>query len=78
MVDVCGPGEWIVDVPGHDRPLHVFRLGSADWLVSEVGCGSEGRGGDLSRALAALPAGATLVVWGGLVADALDGGEEAR
>jgi hypothetical protein len=78
VVDECGPGEWIVDVPRHDRPLHVFRLGPADWLVSEVGRSSEGRGGDLSRALAALADGATLVGWGPLVADALDAGEEVR
>lgn len=78
VVDECGPGEWIVDVPGHDRPLHVYRLGPANWLVSEVGRRSEGRGGDLSRALAAVSAGAPLAVWGHLVADALDVGEEAR
>lgn len=77
-VDQCGPGEWIVAVPGHDRPLHVYRLAPADWLVSEVGRSSEGRGGDLSRALAGLAAGATLVVWGRLLADALDAGGEAR
>jgi sarcosine oxidase gamma subunit len=77
VIDQCGPGEWIVAVPGHDRPLHVYRLGPADWLVSEVGRSSEGRGGDLSRALAALAAGAALVVWGRLVADALDAGGEA-
>jgi hypothetical protein len=78
VVDERGPGEWIVAVPGHERPLHVYRLGPADWLVSEVGRDSEGRGDDLGRALAALSAGAALVVWGRLVADALDAGEEPR
>ena len=77
VVDERGPGEWIVEVPGHRRPLHVYRFGPFDWLVSEVGRTSEGRGVDLSRALAALSAGAALVVWGRLVADALEPGEES-
>jgi hypothetical protein len=54
LVDVRGEGEWIVGVSGGGRSLHVYRLGHADWLVSEVGCGNEGRGSDLRQALAAL------------------------
>ena len=72
LVDVRGSGEWTVDVRGRERPLNVYRLGPDDWLVSEVGRSCEGRGGDLSRALAALAAGAALVVWGRRLADALD------
>jgi hypothetical protein len=32
LLDQRGPDEWIVDAPGHERPLHVFRLGPSDWL----------------------------------------------
>jgi hypothetical protein len=56
LVDARGPGEWIVGVPAGTRSLHVYRLTPADWLVSEVGRGSEGRGTDLGQALAALSA----------------------
>jgi hypothetical protein len=41
------------------------------------GAAARGRGGDLSRALAALSTGATPVVWSRLVADALDACEQA-
>jgi hypothetical protein len=78
VVKNAARGDWSVDVPGHDRPLQVYQLGPADWPVSDVGRRSEGRGGALSRALAALFAVTTLVVWGRGVADALDADEEAR
>lgn len=54
VIDPRGPGEWIVGVPESARSLHVYRLAPADWLVSEVGCGNEGRGSSLKQALAAL------------------------
>jgi hypothetical protein len=43
-----------VSTAGEERALHVYLLDSGDWLVSEVGRGSEGRGRDLAQALAAL------------------------
>jgi hypothetical protein len=65
-VDVRGPGEWIVRPPAGGRSLHVYRLAPADWLVSEVGLGSEGRGTDLRQALAALSAGVPPPEWWGV------------
>jgi hypothetical protein len=59
-------------------PTGRFPWPPSDWLVSEVGRDSEGRGGDLSRALAALSAGAALVVWGRLLTEALAAGEESQ
>jgi hypothetical protein len=56
VVEEHGPGEWIIGAPGDGRPLHVYRVAHGDWLVSEVGRRSEGRGTDLHRALAALAA----------------------
>jgi len=50
-----------------------YRLASADWLVSEVGRGNEGRGRDLQQALAALSAGVSPPDWWDAVAEALDG-----
>lgn len=47
LIEVRGSGEWIVGVPGCKQPLHVYQLGPADWLASEVGRSNEGRGGDL-------------------------------
>jgi hypothetical protein len=76
VIDVRGPGEWIVGTPAGGRSLHVYRLARADWLVSEVGRGTEGRGEDLRRALAALPTDACSPDWRDLLADALDCGEE--
>jgi hypothetical protein len=72
LVDVRGPGEWIVGVPGSRRSLHVYRLERADWLVSEVGCGNEGRGSDLTEALAALSAAIQPPDWWELVPRVLD------
>jgi hypothetical protein len=58
------------------RSLHVYRLAHGDWLVSEVGQDNEGRGKDLTHALAALSVGASPPDWWGVVAAALDGDEE--
>lgn len=44
------------ELPADVRSLHVYRLAAADWLVSEVGRTTEGRGSDLRRALADLSA----------------------
>jgi hypothetical protein len=54
----------------------VYRLAPADWLVSEVGRGSEGRGADLKQALAELSAGFPPPDWWDVVAGALDGDEK--
>ncbi len=79
VIDVRGPGEWIVDTPAGGRSLHVYRLAPADWLVSEVGCGNEGRGRDLEQALAALSAEiSSSPEWWDLLADMLDGSREPR
>ncbi len=69
-VETRGPGEWIVGA-GDGRPLHVYRLASGDWLVSEVGRASEGRGVDLARALSALSAVGEPSGWWSTVAQAL-------
>jgi|HubBroStandDraft_3_1064219.scaffolds.fasta_scaffold135822_1 hypothetical protein len=74
VIDVCGPGEWIVRAPTGGRSLHVYRVAPGDWLVSEVGRDSEGRGSDLEHALAALSsAGGSSPDWWELLIDALDG-----
>jgi hypothetical protein len=78
LVDVRGQGEWIVGVPAEGRSLHVYRLAPADWLVSEVGRGSEGRGTDLRQALAALAAGVPSPDWWEVLAAALEGDEESH
>ena len=51
VIETASPDEWIVTAPAGGRALHVYRLADGDWLVSEVGRGSEGRGPDLSAAL---------------------------
>jgi sarcosine oxidase gamma subunit len=71
VVDVRGPGEWIVHSPAGGRSLHVYRLAPADWLVSEVGRGSEGRGTDLRQALATLSAGVPPPEWWDVAAETL-------
>ena len=53
-IEARGPGEWIIGAPSGGRRLHVYRVAGDDWLVSEVGRGSEGRGVDVGQALAAL------------------------
>lgn len=75
LVDMRGPGEWVVGAPAGGRALHVYKLGRADWLVSEVGRDTEGRGPDLRRALAALFAGVRAPEWLNAVAASLNGGE---
>src|ERR1019366_10133129 len=72
VVEVQGPGEWIVGTFSGGRSLHISRVAQADWLVSEVGRGNEGRGADLPRALAALSAGGLGSGLGGSVPAALD------
>jgi hypothetical protein len=71
LIEVRGSGEWIVGVPGCKQPLHLYQLGPADWLASEVGRSNEGRGGDLRQALAALSAEVAAADWWRVVADAL-------
>jgi hypothetical protein len=70
-IDERAPGEWIAHAPAGGRSLHVYRVALADWLVSEVGQGNEGRGTDLPGALAALAAGAPPPEWWSAVALAL-------
>ena len=77
IVDDRGPGEWIVNVPERGRPLHVYRLGPADWLVSEVGRGNEGRGPDLKHALAALSARVWPAEWSEAVSEVLGSNQQA-
>jgi hypothetical protein len=74
LIEVRGPGEWIVGVLSGGRSLHVYRLEPADWLVSEVGRDNEGRGRDLKQALAALSPGVSSSDWWELLTDTLDGG----
>jgi hypothetical protein len=72
IVDVRGPGEWILSVPDSGRSLHVYRLEHTDWLVSEVGYGNEGRGSNLKQALAALSVHIPSPDWWELVPGVLD------
>ena len=71
-IEVRGAHEWIVAVGGHTRGLHVYRLAASDWLVSEVGCPSEGRADTLAHALAALAGGRAQPPWWTLAVEALD------
>jgi hypothetical protein len=73
VVEVQGPGEWIVGTSSGGRSLHIYRVAQADWLVSEVGRGNEGRGADLPQALGALSAGGSASGWWSSVPAALDG-----
>ena len=63
VIETRDSGEWIVGVPGSKQPLHIYRLGPADWLASEVGHSNEGRGRDLTQALGALARGTTPPDW---------------
>jgi hypothetical protein len=72
VVEVRGPAEWILLAPTFAHALHVFRLGPADRLVSEVGRDTEGRGADLKQAVVALSAHAPSTDWWGAVAEALE------
>jgi hypothetical protein len=65
LVDASTPDEWIVAIVGQRRSLHVYRLGAADWLVSEVGRDNEGRGASLGQALSALCADQPTPDWWG-------------
>jgi hypothetical protein len=76
LIEVRGRGEWIAESRSRDRALHVYRLSARDWLVSEVGRDSEGRGSTLSAALAALSAGVPAPDWWELLLDTLDRGVE--
>jgi hypothetical protein len=71
----AGRGEWVVGACAGGPSLHVYRLGRADWLVSEVGCDTEGRGLDLERALAALSARVGAPDWWNAVAESFIGGD---
>lgn len=66
-----GSDEWIVRTATDGRHLHVYRVGDGDWIVSEVGRDSEGRGRDLSRALSALASDDTRPDWWDAVPAAL-------
>lgn len=69
----CDPGEWIAGIGEGVRPLHVYRLASEDWLVSEVGRAAQGRGGRLCDALVRLAATTVpMPGWWARVADAID------
>jgi hypothetical protein len=63
VIEARGRGEWIVSASDGGRPLHLYRMPGGDWLVSEVGRGNEGRGADLTQALAALGAGVRAPDW---------------
>src|ERR1700735_5276370 len=72
VIDPLGPGEWIVILPERSLSLHVYELGPADWLVSEVGRSSEGRGTDLKQALQELSTSASVPECWEAVPEALD------
>jgi hypothetical protein len=72
VVEVRGPGEWIVGTPAGGRRLHVYRVADDDWLVSEVGRRTEGRGADLARAITALGGDGPACDWWHLVPAALE------
>lgn len=78
LIEVRERGEWIAESAPRDRALHIYRLGGADWLVSEVGRDSEGRGSTLKAALAALSLGVSAPDWWELLLDPLDRGSEPR
>ena len=63
IIESPSPDEWIVGTQTGERALHVYRVADGDWLVSEVGRGSEGRGTDLANALRALRADAPAPHW---------------
>ncbi len=69
VVDTRGDDEWIAGLAKGARSLHIYRLGAGEWLVSEVGRDNEGRGSNLTQALAALSAGTASPEWWLTVAD---------
>lgn len=78
LLDARGAGEWIVSAQAGGPALHVYRLGEADWLVSVVGRGSEGRGRSLAHALGALAASVAALDWWSAVPALIDEGERER
>ncbi len=62
-----------MQAPAGRASLHVYRLARRDWLVSEVGRGSEGRGASLPQALRALSAAVPPADWWEAAADMLSG-----
>jgi hypothetical protein len=74
ILEARGPGEWIATAATGGPALHVYRLAAADWLVSVVGRDSEGRGANLTQALAALSAGVAPAPWWDLAAEMLAAG----
>ncbi|HUH80868.1 MAG TPA: hypothetical protein VLZ06_06030 [Solirubrobacteraceae bacterium] len=79
-LEARGAGEWIARPPGDGAALHIYELAATDWLVSEVGQTSEGRGSDVRSALAALARGRSAPAWWQGVVETLDGngGAQAR
>ena len=71
MLDVRGPGEWIVSSPLGGKPLHVQRLPDGDWLVAETGSNNEGRAAQLQQAIATLSAKCAPADWWSVIAAAL-------
>lgn len=63
VVEARGPGEWIVGAPTGGRRVHVYRVAGDDWLVSEVGRGTEGHVVDVAQALTALAASGSSRDW---------------
>lgn len=78
LLDARGSGEWIVSAADGGPAVHVYRLGEADWLVSVVGQGSEGRGRSLRQALCALAAGVAAPPWWAAVPALIDDSERER
>jgi len=76
VVEVPGPGEWIVGAPMGGRQLHIYEVAPGDWLVSEVGRNNEGRGADVAGALAALSDSSSAPSWWRSVPSLLDSGDE--
>jgi hypothetical protein len=76
VLDVLGHNEAIVGTAAGGRSLHVYRLEPGDWLVSEVGRCTEGRGTSLSQALAALSALAAGPDWWELIVELLASEDE--
>jgi hypothetical protein len=72
VVEVRGPGEWIVGASTGGRRVHVYRVADDDWLVSEVGRRNEGRGANLAQALTALGGDGPACDWWHLVPPALE------
>jgi hypothetical protein len=72
LTDARGLGEWIIGPAAGGRSLHVYELGPADWLVSEVGRRNEGRGPTLTEAIADLSRRTSAPDWWSAVAHMLE------